>query len=70
MITKHHIELIQVSNSLDLKMTTGPLCCGVLEYNYKDITISLSQLDENFFLCMRILLFRLVTQYFCDFKLR
>ena len=25
MITKHHIELIQVSNSLDLKMTTGPL---------------------------------------------
>ena len=25
MITKHHIHLIQVSNSLDLKMTTGPL---------------------------------------------
>ena len=25
MITKHHIELIQVSNSLYLKMTTGPL---------------------------------------------
>ena len=25
MITKHHIDLIQVSNSLDLKMTTGPL---------------------------------------------
>ena len=25
MITKHHIELIQVSNSLDLKMPTGPL---------------------------------------------
>ena len=25
MITEHHIDLIQVSNSLDLKMTTGPL---------------------------------------------
>ena len=25
MITEHHIELIQVSNSLDLKMITGPL---------------------------------------------
>ena len=25
MITKHHIDVIQVSNSLDLKMTTGPL---------------------------------------------
>ena len=24
MITEHHIDLIQVSNSLDLKMTTGP----------------------------------------------
>ena len=31
MITEHHIDLIQVSNSLDLKMTTG-LLWGLLVY--------------------------------------
>ena len=32
MITKHHIDLIQVPNSLDLKITTGPLWGPRVQY--------------------------------------
>ena len=42
MITKHHIELIQVSNSLDLKMATGfqwgPRVYIIIYYYYHYIT--------------------------------
>ena len=35
MITEHHIDLIQVSNSLDLKMTTRPRWGPRVKYYYE-----------------------------------
>ena len=47
MITEHHIDLIQVSNSLDLNLTTGPRW-GPRVIDYSDYFVSLNSSKDGF----------------------